>query len=882
MIPDLLFRLRSLVRRGSMENELDRELRFHIDRETEKLMRAGVEPQEAKRRAQLALGGLEPVKEECRQARGLSGLEAAMQDLRYALRGIRRAPGFAIAAMVTLGVGTAAISTVLTMADTLLFRELPVRQAARLVVVQPTRAHGRRQGWVSYPDYVHFRDRTRTLDGLAAHYSNVPLFVVARDQARELNGAVISANFFPTLGIQPALGRFFRADEDSVPDRARVAVLGYDFWRTWFDGAADTLGAAVKINGTTFSVIGVAPQGFRGLTVQPDEIYIPMMMARAGYRWCADAFAASCNVFDMIGRLAEGRTAEQASAEMTTLLPESWATAKEDENSGVVAAPARGVYHPDIVRSSEVGFVKLLALVAGILLFVCCANLSGLLISRNSARIREFAIRTSLGAGSGRLVGQLIVESLVLAFGGGVLGMLFSFILTGALNSKFYSVDVAGHPLSYDFNPEPVVLLAVLAVSVAAGFLAGLLPALRSLRSGAAGSLKRYGGSVSAGARPGRWLAGAQVGIAVALTANAGLLATSADNMVSGINYEASHVALIRLRPRLVQYPPEKAQSSVRAAVARLEASPGVEAASMVGTGAPLVGSGALVSLPGSDGSQTIRCRWIAIGPRYFETLRTAVLRGREFDARDTSESPPVAIVSEALARRLWPAGRVIGATLTVNLRPHQVIGIVQDVPLQNRGEPAIPYVFTPFWQNPAVVDAYLMMRVRGDPAAALPALVRVVHRADPEVPIAEAIPLAVQMEGSLSSLRITAGFVAYAASLAVLLSAVGLYGALSFSVSRRTKEIGIRMAIGARPREVLGMVIREGMLVVWIGIVLGILGALAGTRIVRHLLYGPGAADVPVYAVSVLAVAFAALIACWVPARRAAAVEPVTALRND
>jgi predicted permease len=882
MISDLLFRLRAVFRRRTVEEELGDELRFHLEREVEKLMLSGLGRQEALRQARLALGGLDQVSEECRQARGVSGLDIAIQDLRYALRGMRRRPAFAMAAMLTLGLGAGAISTVFTLANTLFFRELPVDRPDRLVVVQATRRHGRSAGWVAYPDYLRFREQTKTLQGLAAHYSNAPLFLTANNQFQEVNGAVVSANFFPLLGLRPALGRFFRQDEDSVPDRDRVAVIGYELWRNWFGSSPDALGATLKINGTMFRVIGVAPRTFRGVTVQPSEIYIPTMMARAGYKWCEDAFASNCTVFDMIGRLRDESSVEQARAEMTTLAPESWATAKEGENTSVTVFFARGVQHPDLVRSSQVRFIELLACVAGVLLLVCCLNLAGLLIARNSARTREFAIRVSLGAGSTRLMGQLITESLLLAMGGGVLGVLFSLVLTGALNSMFYSLDIVGRPLYYNFNPEPLVMLAVLAVSIAAGFLAGIIPALKSIRTDAAESLKRQGSAVSAGLRLGRWLAGAQVGIAVALAAVAGLLATSAQTMIAGIDFEASHVALMRLRPRLLQYPPEKAHQFVRAAVERLAASPGVESASMVGTGAALVGAGATVSLRGGADPQAIHCGYIEIGPRYFETLRTPVLRGREFDGRDTIHVPAVAVVSEALARRFWPNGTVIGATLMVNQRPRQVVGIVKDVALQNRGNPTQPYVYIPYWQNAAQVDARLLIRVKGDPAAMLPALVRAVNRVDPDVPITETIALTLQMAGSISSERITAGFVSYAAVLAVLLSAIGLYGAMAFSVSRRTKEIGIRMAIGARSAAVLAMVMREGMTVVLVGVVPGVAGAIGATRVVRHLLYGSGAADSHVYAAAVLVVAGAGLLACWVPARRAASVEPVIALREE
>ena len=507
------------------------------------------------------MGGPDQIKEDCRDVRGTRWLEDLYQDCRYSLRALRRQPGFTATALLTLAFGTGAMATVITLANTLFLRNLPVDRPDRVVVVQATRRHGQSPGWVSYPDYVHFRDKTKTLQGLAAHYSTAPLFVTANNQAKELNGAVVSANFFPLLGVHPALGRFFRPDEDSVPDRDRVAVLSDDLWRNWFGSSSDALGASIKINGVAFTVIGVAPATFRGVTVSPSELYIPLMMARTGYRWCVDSLAVDCTTLDMIGRLADGRTVEQARAEMPTLLPPAWSTAEEGENTGVRVFRARGALHPDLSRVEQIRFIEVLTAVAALLLLVCSINLAGLLIARTSARTREFAIRASLGAGSLRLARQLMTEPLLLALIGGALGTLFSLLLTGALNVAFYSTDVEGHPLFYNFAPEPRVLAVVAAICMGVGLLVGVIPALRFLRAGAAESLKRESAAVSARPRLGLWLAGSQAGAAVALAAIAGLLAASAHRLVSGANFDSSHVALMRLRPRLLKYPPEKAQT---------------------------------------------------------------------------------------------------------------------------------------------------------------------------------------------------------------------------------------------------------------------------------------------------------------------------------
>jgi predicted permease len=861
--------------------DVDDELEFHIETRVEELVAQGWDPASARRQAESQFGDLAAIRQAGEELHGRrrrtlerrDWWSGYLHDVRYTLRCMRRATTFTIAVVLTLGLGTGAIATVFTLANTLFFRRLPVDRPEQVAMVQATKERGRMPGWVSYPEYVHFRDHTRSFAGLAAHYSNAPLFTTIRNQSREVTGAVVSANFFPLLGLQPALGRFFRDDEDAVPDRDRVAVLGYDAWSKWFGRSPEVLGAPLRINGATFTIVGVAPEAFRGITIQPDDVYLPTMMSRAAFTWCADSLAVDCRPFYMIGRLANGRTAAEAEAEMSTLLP-TWWTGQDGGNSAIRVLPARGVFHPDLSRSEERRFVELLAAVAATLLLVCCANLAGLLMSRNMARKREFAIRSSLGAGNARLMRQLATESMVLALGGGLAGLLLSRGLTAALNALFYSADRSGRPIYYNFAPEPRVLFAVAAVSMLAGLLAGVIPAWRTLERSGAASLKQP--------RIGRWLAGAQAAAAVALAAIAGVLAVSAQALLTASHFDAAHVALLRIRPRAAHYTPERAQQFVRAAIQRLEALPAVESATMVGTGAVLVGNNAQAALPEWIGTRSIHCTYLRIGPRYFETLRTPVLRGREFDQRDNLQSPAVALVSESLARTLWPGGAAIGALVEVNGRPHQVVGIAADVTLQNRTEAQRPYVYTPYWQNAAQVETQLAVRVKGDPAAMLPEIVREVGRGDPDVPIGNTVTLAADMAAGISSERITGAFLSFAAGLSVVLAGIGLYGVLAYSMSHRTREIGIRMAVGATAAGVRRMVVREGMAVVLTGVAAGVGLSLGGAREVRHLLYGSGAGDAAIYAAAAVLVAAVGLLACWIPARRAAAIEPMSALREQ
>jgi predicted permease len=821
-----------------------------------------------------------------------AALENGVRDVRYAIRGMRRSPSFTIVSILTLGLGIGAISTVLTLANTLFFRNLPAQHADELLFIHATRQHGRLPGWVTQPEYLNFREQSKTLSGLAAHCSNAPLFVMLNRQVQQINGAVVSANFFSLLEIKPVLGRFFHEDEDSVPNRDRVAVLSYQFWQTWFNGSPDALGKTIKINNDTFTVIGVAPPSFRGVMIQPSEIYIPTMMISVGLPWCQNT--SDCAVLDMIGRLKAGRKIEEARAEMATFATNLWMhTAAEticskcgnlmrNHNSGMAVVPAQGVSDPNMPRDTELHFVKLLGMIAGLLLLVCCANLSGLVLLQNNARNREFAIRSSLGATGGRLIRLLVTELLLLAVSGSFLGILISMALTGVLKSKFYSIDVEGRTLFFNFAITPGIIVAGLSVSVVAALLSGFIALMKSAHTHAVETLRDRSASRSGYRSLGHVLVGAQAAMAVGLIVVATLLVSSAYSSITGNNFEASHVALLRLRPGLVQYSPGKAQQFISAAMHRLEAMPGVESVSVVGAGAVLMGSTTPLSLPSWPQSDQLETGYLEIGARYFETLRIPVLAGREFNDHDGAGTLPIAIISESMARLLWPEGNAIGSGVMIKNRLYQVVGIVADVQLQKRDSSITPYVYIPYWQIPTQIDARLCIRVKKDPAGMLPNLVQETKSVDPNVPLSEILPLSVQIAGTLQSLRITASMISYTAILAVFLSALGLYAELAMSVSRRSKEISVRMALGAASAEIRRMVLRDGMMVVFIGIIAGFGLAATGSRFVYHLLYRTGISDVVWYMVAGLLLSAVGLLACWIPAQRAARVDPIAALKQD
>ncbi|MGD8329569.1 MAG: FtsX-like permease family protein, partial [Acidobacteriota bacterium] len=574
----------------------------------------------------------------------------------------------------------------------------------------------------------------------------------------------------------------------------------------------------------------------------------------------------------------DGASITAARAEMQAAMPERWREAAPGDNNGVAVLPLRGT---DIGPTTE-RFLALLGTVAGALLLVCCANLAGLLSARTGSRARELAIRSSLGAPRARLLRQMMTESVLLALAGAAAGVVLSLLLTSALQSAFYATDDAGRAYYVDLSLSPQVVGGVLVLAVACGLLFGILPALTSARlGGAASTLRRSAKSLGGGGRAGKLLIGAQTAVAVSFVVVAALLVSSATALLRGANYDPEGVALLRLRPRLVGYEPARAQEFVRAAVRAVAELPEVESVTMVGTGVALWGLSADVALPDSEDA-VLQAGYLEVGPDYFETLRTPILRGREIEREDDPQAPMVAVVNATLAATLWPEGDAVGREVIVGQRRYTVIGVAADVELQHRGEAPRPYLYTAFWQNPEEVDTRLQVRVRGDAAALLPRLMGAVSRVDPEVPISEPLTLTQRVNGYLRPQRMGAAAVSYAAGLAVLLSAMGLYAALAAGVSARRHELGVRMAVGASAGEVFRMIVRQGSATNAAGVAVGLGVAAAATRLLQHLLYGSPTGDWLLFGGAALAVAIGGVAASLVPAWRAARTAPLRALRPD
>jgi predicted permease len=785
---------------------------------------------------------------------------------------------------VTLGLGIGATVTVASFVVAVFFRPLAVPQGRRLVRIEAVDAKGLPHP-VGVPAARLLEARTRVFDRVASQYSRAPLYVTAGGVTSELDGAVVSAGIFEMLGVVPRLGRFFTADEDAVPDRDAVAVVSDGLWHSRFGGAPDVLGRALTINGRSFRVVGVAPEGFDGVEPggPPAEVYLPLMMLRTGYRWC-DGFAPGCAATHVLARLAPGRSLEEARAEVAAMSRQLLALRDPDAHGERVEVSAATGAGPS-GRASFAPVARLLSGAALLVMLVTCANVGGLLLARGAAREGEIALRVSLGAGRLRLVRHLLVESLLLATVGAFVGTLIAARLTPALLS-FLEPDSEGY-VNRLASPPPIELLSIaVVVSALAVAVFGLLPALRASQVDPARRIGREVSRSGAGARMA--LIGLQTALTLVLLVGAGLLWRSVSHLMGAERLDTPHAALLRLRPRLVGYEPARAQEFVAKAVRRLKELPGVEdigVARGIGTVWGATGS-VTVALPGEaarrPGTEPT-VPYHEVSPRFFAALGVPLLAGRDFDENDRAGSPRVAIVNEALARRLWTASPLARPVLLAG-HEFRVVGVVADYRPHNALESAPPMAYVPFWQSDfePQVDARLAVRVTSDPAAALPALVKAIAEVDPSVPVTETLALHDQIAAAFLPVRLGSAVLAASSVLALLLSALGLYGVVAFLAARRTREVGVRMALGARPREVVSLFLRQGLAPVALGGAAGLLAAAGAARLLAALLFGVAPFDAGIFAGAAGAVAAIALLSVYAPALRASRLDPTVALRAE
>jgi predicted permease len=815
-------------------------------------------------------------------------------DLRYAGRTLIKSPGFAAVAILSIALGVGLNAAMFSFVDAMLLRPLPVPDSGRIVAVNST-APGTRFGSMSYPDYADLRDRTQTLAALAC-YQLAPMGVsVNRDRTAHMNlGVIVSGNFFSGLGIQIPLGRGFRPDEDVTPGKDLVVVISHAMWESDYASDPGAIGRKVRVSGTDFTIIGVAPAGFTGpeAYVVP-EVYAPMQAyAQAVPNAARDFLTGRGNRgVTLYGRLKPGVSVTQANVELATIarnLAGQYPDTNRDRTVTVLNySSARFQSNPE-----DAILAMMLLVVSGLVLLIACANVANLVLARGTARAKEVAIRMAIGGTRWQLVRQLLTESMLLALAGGVAGLAVAY---GGIRFLSSINPPADFPISFGVRMDTRLLVFSLAVSIATGLAFGLLPALRFTRSDLASTIKASDQGPGKSFWRGR-LAGRNVLVTAQLTLAVVLLIVSAF-FVRGFDaarhidsgFRLDHTLVFTLDPSLVRFDEPKTRDFYRKLEDRLRDRTGIRDVALSSTIPYNAGSqntrkvivDGYQARPGEDSSA-----WqYIVDDRYFPLMETRILRGRAFNDRDTASSPRVAIVNETLAARAWPNRDPIGQRMRLdgpNGPMIEVAGVAKDGKYLYWAEPPQAVMWTPFSQE-YNSQMKVIVRTEGDPAGMAATVRENVRALNADIPLVNLTTMAAFYEDrAMFAPRLVAQMVTTIGLVGLLLAIIGLYGVVAYAVSRRTREIGIRMAIGARPASVLRMVLGQGLTFTAIGVAVGMAIALSARRFLQTLLVGVSPYDPSILIGVPLILAVVMLAACWLPARRASRVDPIRALRQE
>jgi predicted permease len=740
----------------------------------------------------------------------------------------------------------------------------------------------------SYPNYLDLRDRATSFSGIYAYtLEPAPMSLRVDGDAQRVYGALVTGNYFETLQVRPEIGRLLAPADDGAPGSRAVAILSHDLWQRRFESDPQVVGRQVTINGFSFAVLGVAPRGFQGTTVIKADVWMPMsMLTSAMPSRHNDLFSSRRSTWlFMGGRLRDGVSIEQANAELATL-----AAALEREHPGVNARMGFRAHPVAVIPGTTrllAGFIGLLMAIVSLLLLIACVNLAGMLLARGAARGREMAVRLAIGAGQGRIIRQLLTETAVLFLCGALAGLALSQWLTRLLLSILPQLPV---PLFVDISTDWRVVTFTALMSLVASVVCGLAPALQARRTSLVPSLK--GDSPGGGGsklRLGNVFVVGQVTLSLVLVIAAGLFIRALEHAASTpTGFDHRNVDVVALDLSLARYDDRTGPAFIEALLERTRALPMVHSAA-IAVDLPLdggnMGFGTLrvPGAPGADHDGQIEADWNLVSPGFFTTLDMRLVRGRDFDRRDTLGTPPVIIVNEAFARAAWPEGDIIGRQIETDAFDERarltVVGVSADARMRSIGEPPRPYVFLPIGQLHKS-NLKLLAKTNGDTAIGeIRSLVRAMNV---NLPLTETLPLAdVTAFGTIPQ-RIAGAISGTLGIVGLLLAAIGIYGVTSYAVTQRTREIGIRVALGADQRNVMRLVLRQGLVLAAIGIVIGVGLAAAGAQLIRSLLYGISGLDPVTFGGAVVTFALIALLASYVPARRALAVDPMIALRND
>jgi macrolide transport system ATP-binding/permease protein len=812
-------------------------------------------------------------------------MQTLWQDLRYGARTLLKKPGFTLIAIITLGLGIGANTAIFSLVNTVMLRPLPVAAAERIVEVTPL-GKGQSIGAFSYPVYKDFRDKNEVFDGLVA-YLPTPMSLSQKGVNERVWGYLASGNYFDTLGVRAIKGRMFTQEDDRAPGAHPVAVVSYGCWQRRFGGDPNLVGRGVKLNGHDFTIVGVAPEGFRGtvLIFEP-EIYTPMMMAKQIAPGESDWFENRGNGGILaFGRLKQGVAATQA-RESLNLMMAQFAREYQGFEGTTFSVTPPGLVAP-MIRNGTLGFAGVLMATVAMVLLIACVNLASLLLSRAAQRRKEIAIRLSLGAGRIRIVRQLLTESVTLSLAGGAAGWLIALWMIDLVAAFKPPVDFN---LLIDLKPDWRVMVFTVIVSFITGALFGLAPALQASKVDLIPALNDEAGL--GGYRRSRFRNGlvvAQVALSLLLLIAAGLIVRSLQQtQIIGPGFEVENRVTMSVDLGLQGYDEARGREFYKQLISRVESMPGVRGASYIDSLLlNLDFNGGYIFVEGQPFTRASDLPTVPYGlvwPRYFETMGVPLLEGRDFTMQDDKDESRVAIVNETFARRFWPGQNPIGKRLSrggPDAPRFEVVGVVKDGKYWTLGEDPRPFVYFPMARE-YDSNVSLVVHTGVDPQSTINAVRREIERLDPNLPLYDVKTMGEHLRFPLLPLRAGAWVAGSFALLALLLTGLGVYGVMAYAVSQRTREIGVRMALGAQSRDVMRLVVRQGMWLAGAGLAIGLAGALVLTRLMSSVLYGVSATDAVTFAGVTLLLGSVVLLACYLPARRAAMVDPLVALRCE
>jgi predicted permease len=913
MFSDLRIRFRSLFRRTAVTQEIDQELQFHLEQQMEKYLRAGLTREQASRRLRLEFGGLTQIQEDCREARGVSFVEHIGQDVRYAMRMFGRTPGFTVVVVMTLALGIGANTAVFSLMNAVLLKMLPVKDPEQLVrfsKIQPV--YGENDNF-SYPEVERFQREPETFSGVFAFAYLGGVDIEVNGHGEIANGQAVSGNYFSTLGVSAILGRTISSADDHLAGESAIAVISYKYWRERLAGDPAVVGTKLVVNNYPFTIIGVTPPEFFGLQPgQPVDVSVSLKMiaplrpeyAMSGTPYDVLMWPARAAFFVM-GRLQPGVTATTAAARMEPLFRDAMndeaialeGTAldspsnRENHRQARLLLTAGGQGLADLRERFSKPLWILMAAV-GLLLLIACANVATLLLARAQFRQHEMAARLVLGARRLRLMQQLITESILLALAGGVLGIAVAFWGSGSLMALMRHM---GTPIVLSVRPDLRVLGFTLAISVLTAILFGLIPAGRLVRTDMPSGLvpNMQGAGKSAGpSHTTKALIALQVAASLVLLVGAGLLVRSLENLKNFYpGFRTNHVLLFDVNARLLGYTVTQTNALYRRLLDQIDALPGIRRTSF-SIDPPFSGGwgGTAPTIEGyqpASGSAPLIVGLNVLGPHYFEALETTVLLGRDFTGEDGANAPKVAIINKRMAHDIFGDTSPIGRRLSIptfagDKSWYSIVGVVADAKSEDLREAARPMIYVPTEQTMVPAGVTFEVRTARDASAEAATVLHAVAQVDGRLSISGMKTLNDQMDDSLVQERLVASLAGLFGTLAMLLASVGLYGVMAYTVSRRTNEIGIRMALGSGRIQIAALVLREALLMVLAGLVLGLPAAMATARLLHSQLYGLGPYDPVTMLFAVGVMTGVAVLACYPPATRAMRIDPMAALRYE